>query len=83
MSSKEIIALDYLFYRKPANYMLALGPLIISTIVAALSLEATKIENNIWNEIHDNQIETIQEFLVVFKMSFVILASFFICYRSG
>ncbi|MCE7737486.1 MAG: hypothetical protein GPJ54_21530 [Candidatus Heimdallarchaeota archaeon] len=81
MTTKENHALDYLYFRFPSNHALIFGPILIATTMVVFSIKLSTISTNFWIEVYNNQYSHIEDFLIYFKLTFVIFSSFFISYR--
>ncbi|OLS29054.1 MAG: hypothetical protein HeimC2_02490 [Candidatus Heimdallarchaeota archaeon LC_2] len=81
MITKEKISINYLFFKQPTNHIMILGPLVIACATIFFSNSSFTLSESIWNDIYENQYNLIKDFLTIFKLTFVVLSSFYITYR--
>ena len=78
MITKEKISINYLFFKQPTNHIMVLSPLIIACTAIFFSNNSFTLSEFIWNDIYENQYNLIRDFLIIFKLTFVVLSSFYI-----
>ncbi|MCH8907816.1 MAG: hypothetical protein IH840_12065, partial [Candidatus Heimdallarchaeota archaeon] len=82
MKSKEKLAIDYIFFRFPSHYAIALVP-VLGGIISVLSSKYNDevISNNHWELTRLNQQLIIESYLFYSKFLLIFIISFYIAYR--
>lgn len=82
MTSKELLAIRYTFFRFPSHYALTVIP-VVSGIISVFFLhqfDEVTLDNQ-WELTSQNQYNLIESYLSVSKMALIFIASFFIAFK--
>ncbi|MCE7737085.1 MAG: hypothetical protein GPJ54_19520 [Candidatus Heimdallarchaeota archaeon] len=82
MTSKEMLAIRYTFFRFPSHYALTVIP-VISGIISVLFLQQfdeVTIDNQ-WEIVSQNQYDLVETYLTVSKIALIFIGSFFIAFK--
>lgn len=82
MSSKEMLAIRYTFFRFPSHYALTLIPVISGIISVFFFQQFDEVEgNNVLELVNQNQFNLVERYLTYSKMTLVFIASFFVGFK--
>ncbi|MHA2029966.1 MAG: hypothetical protein ACW99A_10440 [Candidatus Kariarchaeaceae archaeon] len=79
MSGKTSLAKDYLFFRYPTHHLLILIPIFVGTFQFFFLNDIIQVEST--DRAFESQKDIMETYLIMVKLSIVVLLSFFISYR--
>ncbi|OLS20968.1 MAG: hypothetical protein HeimC2_35210 [Candidatus Heimdallarchaeota archaeon LC_2] len=82
MTSKEMLAIRYTFFRFPSHYALTVIP-VISGIISVFFLQQFDevTFGNQWKFVSQNQYNLVESYLLISKIALIFIASFFIAFK--
>ncbi|MHA2031837.1 MAG: hypothetical protein ACW99A_10975 [Candidatus Kariarchaeaceae archaeon] len=82
MTSKEMLAIRYTFFRFPSHYALTVIPVISGIISVFFFQQFEEVTvNNQWDAVNQNQYNLVERYLSFAKMALVFVASFFLAFK--